>query len=1026
MFKKRSIIFFALLMLLMVPVSIYGQDEAKQDLSNSYVKNIESLIKKNMNEGKIPGMSVIIVKGEQTLYNKGFGYKDIEFKEEITEDTLFELGSTSKAFTGLGIMNLERSGLIKLEDSVEKYIPWFKMFYDGKEAPITIENLLYHTSGIPFKTIGSIPVSQSSDALEKTVKILNGQNLDFYPGERFLYATINYDMLGFIIEKITKKSFEEYMEESVLNPIGLNNTYLLREQAGSKDFATGYKLGFLSARKYNAPMYRGNTPAGYFISNARDMSKWLKVQIGAIGLEADLIEKTHKVNRLVAPDFDGSSYAAGWRVYQNGGYEFSHGGSNPNFSSYLVFRPDDNMGVAVLTNMNSDYTMATGQGIMDLLKGRNYQRNNSDMYKDIDNVCSVLFIICSIINIVVFIFITRLIIDIIKKRRRLTSFEISNLIKIVFSIIFMGLIAYSLYNLPNILFGEMPWDFCIVWGPYSLLPSILALFLTIASLVLYFLLLSLFSINKIKNRFFFPLITLSFASGLGNAIIIFTINEALKRVGKLNYGLMLYFTMGIMIFIIGQKFIRSKMAVMTNDLVYEKRFQLTGKILNSSYDRFEKIDIGEINAGLNNDTQQISNSPDLIVSCLTNIITLICCFVYLGVINIYGLFLSIIIVVIAAGIYFLMGNAANKLWEKTRDIQNIFFSFINDLTNGFKELSINYKKRIEFKEDMNKSCDEYRKKGTAASLKFANAFIMGELIFTLVIGAVVFIFPVIFKDIKENSLQTYVFVFLYMTGPVNGILQTLPQVLQIRISWNRLNKLMNKVSEIVQKSKENVQLIDKNEKLRVTLEGIEYKYNQDDNNFKVGPIDFEFGSGDVIFITGGNGSGKTSFAKLLTGLYKPDNGVFKINNRNVDYAGIGEYYANVFSEYYLFKKLYGIDFKSKNKDIKKYLKLLRIDDKLKILDGEFSTTKLSTGQRKRLALLVSYLEDKNLYLFDEWAADQDPEFRKFFYEQLIIELKNKGKAVIVITHDDRYFHMADILIKMEMGKIIDLEYKKEA
>lgn len=131
-------------------------------------------------------------------------------------------------------------------------------------------------------------------------------------------------------------------------------------------------------------------------------------------------------------------------------------------------------------------------------------------------------------------------------------------------------------------------------------------------------------------------------------------------------------------------------------------------------------------------------------------------------------------------------------------------------------------------------------------------------------------------------------------------------------------------------------------------------------------------------------------------------------------------YSTVFADFYLFDKLYGISYEGKETEIQRYLEILQLSDKVQIQDGKFSTTKLSTGQKKRLALLVTYLEDRYIYLFDEWATDQDPEFRLFFYDSLLPELKFKGKCVIAVTHDDRYFNLADRVIKMDLDKMKSL------
>ena len=201
---------------------------------------IEKFIKENMDKGNIPGLFVTVVKDDKTVYEKGFGYSDVEKKERVTSKSLFEIGSNSKAFTALGILKLQKEGLIELNDEVTDYIPWLKVKYKGREVPVTIEQLLHHTSGIPFKTIDNIPVSNDDNAIDETVRTLIGIELDSEPGEKFQYATINYDVLGLIIEKATGSSYEEYIEENILKPMGLNNTYLYRDEDVSENMAKGY------------------------------------------------------------------------------------------------------------------------------------------------------------------------------------------------------------------------------------------------------------------------------------------------------------------------------------------------------------------------------------------------------------------------------------------------------------------------------------------------------------------------------------------------------------------------------------------------------------------------------------------------------------------------------------------------------------------------------------------------------------------------------------------------------------------
>jgi cyclic peptide transporter len=513
---------------------------------------------------------------------------------------------------------------------------------------------------------------------------------------------------------------------------------------------------------------------------------------------------------------------------------------------------------------------------------------------------------------------------------------------------------------------------------------------------------------------------LSVTSGFGNAMIIFIINEALNRTNDSNNSLFLYFVLGIIIYVLAQKLVRTQLITLTNNLIYEQRLILLDKILNNPYEKIERMESEKIQTILNNDTEAISNHAPTIITGLTDSITLLCCLVYLGVINVFGLLISIAVILVAAGMYYVAGRSANNLWEQTRNIQNTFFRYINDLIGGYKELSIGKSKREEFREDMKESCGEYKDKRIKGGLKFANVFIIGELLFVMVIGAVTFLFPILFKEVQSEFLRSYVFVFLYMTGPIHSILNAIPNAIQMKISWKRIKAFSENLNADEADKKEATSILKTPGSLKMEFENLEYQYDSEhEESFRVGPIDLQFKSGEIVFITGGNGSGKSTLAKLITGLYPNKSGDIFVNNQKISQKELKELYSAIFSDYYLFTKVYGIDCSSKEEEIKKYLRILRIDEKIQIQNGEFSTTKLSTGQRKRLALLISYLEDKPIYLFDEWAADQDPEFRYFFYMELLPDLKAKGKCVIAITHDDRYFHLADKIIKMESGKVVD-------
>ncbi len=1012
--------------------ALENDDKDINYLTKDETVKIEKFIEENMNEGKIPGLSVTIVKNDKTAYQKGFGYSDIDEKKPVTCESLFEIGSNSKAFTALGILSLEKSGQIKLSDEVTKFIPWLKVKYEDKEASITIEQLLHQTSGIPFKTIDKIPVSNEANALEETVKTLVNIELDSEPGKKFQYATINYDVLGLVIEKATGKTYENYIEEAVLKPMSLNNTYLFKNEAINENMASGYKIGFLKSQLYEAPVYRGNKPAGYIISNGEEMAKWLKIQLGTLSdskFDKKIINESHKANRRVTPLGDGASYASGWFVYQKEGGEISHGGNNPNYSSFIVFKPEDKIGVAVLCNMNSGYTEKIGQGISEILYGQTYSKDVKDLNKSTDKISILIIVTASLTIIATLFFIVKGLKEILKKERVFVKKGIKSVLKLSISLAFMVGLSYCIYLIPYILYQGLSWNFVFTWLPISVKGALYLMYISIWIIYIYAIFTGFY--RKHGDKSLLILSILSIASGFGNALIIFTINIAINSDNNMKIKLLVYFILGIILYVYGQKIVRGKLIEITNGVVYSKRMEVVNSILKASYKKFEDIEKGRIETTLNNDTETMSRFANVVINGFTSVVTLICCFMYLGFINIYALLLSVIIILLITSVYYLVGRYANKVGEESRDLQNVFFKFINDLIGGFKELSLNFKKKNEFQQGMEISCDKYRIKRGQSALAFANMFVIGELLFTLAIGAIAILFPLILKNLEIENITSYVFILLYMIGPVHGILDTIPNLIEVKISVKRVNSLLEELA-ISEGESSSERAVSEDEiasgvevrgekSVNLKLNEIEYVYDKsDENSFKVGPISYEFNSGEIIFITGGNGSGKSTLAKLITGLYKPSKGSIILNDIKVSEKMLSENYSAVFGDFYLFDKLYGIDYKKKEFEMKKYLEMLQLDKKVEIKDGKFSTTKLSTGQKKRLALLVTYLEDRPIYLFDEWAADQDPEFRLFFYDTLLPELKAKGKCVIAVTHDDRYFNLADKVIKMEFGKISDL------
>jgi len=218
---------------------------------------------------------------------------------------------------------------------------------------------------------------------------------------------------------------------------------------------------------------------------------------------------------------------------------------------------------------------------------------------------------------------------------------------------------------------------------------------------------------------------------------------------------------------------------------------------------------------------------------------------------------------------------------------------------------------------------------------------------------------------------------------------------------------------------------------KITFDRVVFEYLQDDveTRFKVGPINLEITKGELIFLTGGNGSGKSTFIKLLTGLYRPTEGKIHFNGCEVSDAMICSYrdqISSIFTDNYLTTENYDqFNLTDSNENLRGHILFMYMDKVLKYENNKFNLN-LSKGQTKRLALILALMEKKSILVLDEWAAEQDPDFRRYFYRVVLPSLLDAGKTIIAVTHDDNYFDCAHRIIKFDFGEIVsDIKFNEK-
>jgi cyclic peptide transporter len=982
-------------------------------------------VREFMDDGDIPGLSVAVVTATGQVYTRGYGVQGDGADTAVTDQTLFELASCSKAFTAFAALRLADLGKIDIDAPVSNYLEGFHLLYEGEKIVPTVRQFLRHTTGVPAKTVDLIKPGEGEGELRATAMKISGYSVDHKPGTHFEYATINYDLVGAIIEVVTGKTFEAAMKELVFTPLEMTGT-----EVGVGDFplpvAEGHKISFFAPRHFDAPVYRGNNPAGYVQSNAVDMARWLQLNLGVIDNPyKEIFELSHQRDDTISPNKQTlASYGYGWQTYVDATGLVEHDGLNPNFTSYMAFNKKENVAVAVMASSNSAYTTAIGRMVMDMAMGKAAE-DITVPPNEIDKGGSVITVLLVIFLLAVIAFWISIVRDIVKGKRSFLLPDLKTLGKMAGTLILICPFLYGIYLLPFAMTG-MSWETTLVWAPFSFQAAVFMLLVSIGAGAAGFLFSTLFpQHNQMIHRL--PLIVvLSLLAGGANAVVIFLITTSINNNIQLIYQLF-YFALAFGIYIFGRKIIQTDLLKITFRIVYDMRVNLVRKVFLTHYQKFEQLDRGRVFATLSDDTGQIGNAANLVVAVITSLVTIVCAFVYLATIAFWATAVTVLVVIAISLLYNSVMAKARVLLEQARDTQNEFMGLINNMIDGFKELSMQVNKKREYSADVDEVCRRFRTKTTKSGVKFVNAFLIGESLLLVVLAAVGFGIPQMFPEISKFTLMSFIMILLFLIGPFNVILNSIPNIIRIRVAWGRVKGFERDIPATLDpKVLENRHQRDSEvASLQAREVMFEYTNENDDEKFGVGPIDLTFNKGEVTFIIGGNGSGKTTLAKLLTGLYNPQKGSVEVEGSSNGSSRLGENFSAVFSDFHLFQKMYNVDLDEKDGKVDEYLELLRMKGKVTVEDNEFSTIELSGGQRKRLALLQCYLEDSPIYLFDEIAADQDPEFRKFFYRELLPRMKDDGKIVIVITHDDHYFDVADRIIKMDMGKIdtVNKEYK---
>ncbi len=514
--------------------------------------------------------------------------------------------------------------------------------------------------------------------------------------------------------------------------------------------------------------------------------------------------------------------------------------------------------------------------------------------------------------------------------------------------------------------------------------------------------------------------------GTLNTLLIAVINKAAASVSK-NESVTLMFVAYAVIFVVflmaAQRANKENVAK-AQQFIYRFKIRIMHDVFRSNLLKVDKLGRDYILEVLNRDTELVSQQVNSVLSLFQSLLTVCFLMLYMATISLTAcLILSVAIAIVSfVGVIELnkLVGGVRVLSVKEAQVNGMYGAFLS----GYKEVKMNSQRALGLTRDLIAEARVVRTEKTKLVQDVVQFFTYLQMLMYLVVGLIIFVVPIFSPEFSSDVL-TVTTTALFLASSVSSAIVVVPNMTMANAAARNLRELSDKLSyESTERTAPG--LTEFSEIKTLALEEITYVHSGDGGarSFSLGPISYEFEIGKVYFIRGNNGSGKTTLMRVLLGLYQSKSGRLLVNGQPIaepSNAAYRDLFAVVFSDFYLFKKLYGVPV-TDEAELNDLLTLFQMENKVAIDDGIFSDLNFSTGQRKRLALLVALLEKKQIIVLDEWAADQDPEFRQEFYERIIPKLRELGKTVIAITHDDQYYELADHVIYMENGQSLHAKH----
>jgi putative ATP-binding cassette transporter len=514
-------------------------------------------------------------------------------------------------------------------------------------------------------------------------------------------------------------------------------------------------------------------------------------------------------------------------------------------------------------------------------------------------------------------------------------------------------------------------------------------------------------------------LALAAVSGIAGAAVLAVINLAAAGLTDpdARARFLIVLILAILIYIYAQRTLMIMAAELAQGTVHGLRTGMLQRLEAAELAEVEQLSRNEIFSCIDSEMRAISDGASTVMIIAQSAVLSLVTMIYLAWLSPLAFVLATAVIGIAAMVHLTRGREIAEQLERLFRLNTEMMAGFSDLLDGFKEIKLNSAGAEELADLLRRRSSMLSSRSLVMHTTFATSFVAAQVAFFLLTASMVFVVPM-FVPIEPATLVKITATTLFVIGPISNVVSGLPTIQRLNGAANSVLSLQNRLSQIQLWSPAAAPAIGTFE--RITLADVAFRYDNTEGTegFTVGPVNLEIPRGQLIFITGGNGSGKSTLLKLITGLYLTNSGAVMVDGRRIERNDIIPYrnlFWAIFSDYHLFGEIYGIPQPDPARAAE-YVQLMELDGKVTIIGRTFSTVALSSGQRKRLAMIAALLADRQVYIFDEWAADQDPHFRQKFYEVILPRLKSAGKTVIAVTHDERYFAAADVRYHMEEGR----------